>query len=400
MGRLLLVAEDGYGVRVIDVLPRHGQGGPHDGAPALHGPRTVGRFETSARITAITAVPQRFYVATDEYVTEVDARDLRRPAPARIVRVATPVRALAANGSNLYVLGLDGLRVLSLAAFASSAGGEVHPALRGSSMVLAGRTLRIAAGSAGIVSWRDATPLAQLHPVSVENNFFSPASVTIDVGDWIQWTNSAGFHNVFSCNPGQTGCAGSSSTETFTSGPPAPPLWEYSYQFTLPGPNPYICQSHATTMAGLVTVSGASASPPVVPDGTNGTPMRVSKLDPSGATLSVSWDTSSCTGAADHEILYGVGSRLPNTPGGLYWLQGAQCSLGLDSPYAWSGVPDPSIDETRLLWWLVVATDAVDTEGPWGADSTGIERSGIGTNGSSNRCGITDKDLGNPCGSR
>ena len=31
-------------------------------------------------------------------------------------------------------------------------------------------------------------------------------------------------------------------------GPPAPGLWIYSYTFQLPGANPYVCQSHATTM--------------------------------------------------------------------------------------------------------------------------------------------------------
>jgi len=239
----------------------------------------------------------------------------------------------------------------------------------------------------------------QLHEVSVQNNFFSPAELTIEVGDFVRWTNVSGFHNVFSCNPGQTGCAGQSSTETFASGPPANPPWVYTYQFQQVGSNPYVCQSHATTMTGVVTVQAPPPSPPVVPDGgAGGSPLLVAKLDPQASTLSVAWDATACPEAVDHHLLYAVGSRLPATPGGFYFPQGGECSLGLVSPHVWNAVPDPSGDVTRMLWYLVVANDGVSTEGSWGQDSAGNERSNFGATGASNRCGMSEKDLGNTCG--
>ena len=42
--------------------------------------------------------------------------------------------------------------------------------------------------------------------------------------------------------------------------------------------------------------------------------------------------------------------------------------------------------------------DGVDTEGSWGQDSLGNQRSTFGVNGASGRCGMTDKDLSNSCG--
>jgi len=239
---------------------------------------------------------------------------------------------------------------------------------------------------------------AQLHEVTVGNNFFSPASLTIEVGDFVRWTNPSGFHNIFSCNSGQIGCAGQDSTETFESGVPTLGPWVYTYQFLLPGQNPYICQPHATTMAGFVTVNVAPASPPVVPDGAVGTPMLVSKLNPQATSLSIAWDAGSCGGAADHHILFGVGSRLAATPGFPYFLRGGECSIGLISPHVWNDVLDPISDDTRMLWYLVVADDGVGIEGSWGEDSAGNERSTFGLNGSSVRCGMTDKDLTNNCG--
>jgi plastocyanin len=239
---------------------------------------------------------------------------------------------------------------------------------------------------------------AQLHEVTVGNNFFSPANLTIEVGDFVRWTNLSGFHNIFSCNSGQIGCAGQDSTEDFDSGAPTVGPWVYTYQFQLPGQNPYVCQPHATTMAGSITVNVAPASPPVVPDGAVGTPVLVSKLNPQATSLSIAWDTDSCGGAADHHILFGVGSRLPGTPGGLYFLRGGECSLGLISPHVWTDVLDPITDTSRLLWYLVVADDGVMTEGSWGEDSTGNERSTFGDPGASGHCEMTDKDLSNTCG--
>ncbi len=111
-----------------------------------------------------------------------------------------------------------------------------------------------ALAAAGLSTAAGAQP--QVHSVIVANDFFSPRILEIEVGDTVQWTNASGLHNVFSCVPQQLGCD-TTATETFVSGPPDLPIWTYSYTFQLPGSNPYICQSHAPFMTGLVEVSAA-----------------------------------------------------------------------------------------------------------------------------------------------
>jgi hypothetical protein len=152
----------------------------------------------------------------------------------------------------------------------------------------------------------------------------------------------------------------------------------------------------------LMQNSGVAAPvpPPAVPAcGSAGTPLHVGKLDPAGLGLVLSFDASSCPDVADHHVLYGWGSQLPAVPGGLFALAGARCGIGTDSPFHWLASPDPASNPSRLLWLLVVARDHAVTEGSWGEDGAGNERAGPGTHGASNRCGVTDKDLANGCGS-
>ena len=148
-----------------------------------------------------------------------------------------------------------------------------------------------------------------------------------------------------------------------------------------------------------MTVAETVASPPGVPDGsTAGVAMTVDKLDPSGASLSVAWDTTHCGDATNYRILVGTGEQLPVAPVRTYGLTESVCGLGITSPFAWPGVPDPSSDPRGLIWWIVAASDGGSFEGSWGSDSSGAERMGPGPWGSSGRCGATSKDLGNSCG--
>lgn len=71
------------------------------------------------------------------------------------------------------------------------------------------------------------------HDVAVENNFFNPLELTIDVGDTVRWTNNSGFHDVVS----------TSGPESFSSGDPGT-NWEYSFTFTTPGTYEYTCTIH------------------------------------------------------------------------------------------------------------------------------------------------------------
>jgi plastocyanin len=270
--------------------------------------------------------------------------------------------------------------------------------------VSAGRLRYVAAGDEGLLLFRDQTEGAQLHSVNVLNDFFSPQQLDIAVGDSVKWSNAAGFHNVRSCFPQQNGCDDQTSNESFGSGPPADPIWSYTYEFQLPGSNPYLCQSHAPFMTGFVEVN--ATTPPGVPDGTIGTPLTVAKLDASGSVLSVAWDTTSCWGATDHQILYGVGDQLPGVLGGTVGLTGAQCSIGVVSPFVWS-LP-PELLDPQLVWWIVVTTNGQSLHvaarvGDGGVatavmDALGDVRSVPVPFGSSGECGIGAKDLSNPCG--
>ena len=77
------------------------------------------------------------------------------------------------------------------------------------------------------------------------------SSLTIEVGDTVTWFwHSNGFHNVVSQ---------SSATENFNSGTPQGNGFSFSHTFTQEGTNDYVCQPHAGSMFGTITV---------VPDGT------------------------------------------------------------------------------------------------------------------------------------
>jgi plastocyanin len=271
------------------------------------------------------------------------------------------------------------------------------PQWRPAAIARAGRLLYVAAGDAGILQYLDVTAQAQLHSVTVNNNFFSPRVLNLLPGDSVRWTNSAGFHNVFSCVTGQSGCT-AAANETFTSGPGAGPPWIYAYTFQQEGQNPYVCQPHSPAMTGFVNVSEPVVHPPAVPDGTSGTAMTVEQVDAGANTLRVYWDTVTCTGAAGHQIIYGNGSQLPSAPGGAFALSGAICDLGTVAPSVWSDSPDPAGDPSGLLWWLIVATDDSVTEGSWGRDSAGNERVGPESGGSSGQCGVLWKETVEPCG--
>ncbi len=145
------------------------------------------------------------------------------------------------------------------------------------------------------------------------------------------------------------------------------------------------------------SVDASPPPPPAVPDGTGvTTPLTVVALDSTGSSLSLSWDTSTCTGADEHHIVFGEGSMLPASPGGTFGVTGSVCSIS-SSPFTWNSVP-AATDGTRLLWWVMVVDDGTGIEGSWGLDSAGNERIGPGPGGSSGVCGVTSKQVTNVCG--
>jgi hypothetical protein len=149
-----------------------------------------------------------------------------------------------------------------------------------------------------------------------------------------------------------------------------------------------------------IVFTSSPPSPPVVPDGTTGTPVLLSKLSPDGSDIGVSWDTATCSGNLGHHIIYGGSAGFPAALPGPYLLAGGVCDLGASSPFVWSGSPDAAVLDPakKLLWMLVVADDGATIEGSWGRSSAAAERNGTGPDGSSGECGILDKSVTNTCG--
>lgn len=92
------------------------------------------------------------------------------------------------------------------------------------------------------------------HDVSVANGSFTPASLEIEVGDIVRWTNNGGFHSVdandvtFPDNP-----------ESFGN-PAGAAGWVYEYTFTESGFYEYRCGIHTATMFGDITVSAGDVT--------------------------------------------------------------------------------------------------------------------------------------------
>jgi len=116
--------------------------------------------------------------------------------------------------------------------------------------------------------------------------------------------------------------------------------------------------------------------------------LRVGKT---GSVLQLTWP--GCASAA-HSLLYGFRSQLPLSYSGTYGLTGSVCNVA-SSPFSWSGSPTPTAG--NFIWFLIVAHDGGQLEGPWGKNSGGIDRNGPGPGGSSGVCHVM-KALANPCG--
>ena len=96
---------------------------------------------------------------------------------------------------------------------------------------------------------------ATVHNVSVGSNFFNPASLTINQGDTVVWTNTGGNHNVDGTDV--------TNPVSFINGPASSSAWTYQYIFTVPGTYNYVCTPHAPGMAGSVTVNAVAQVAPL-----------------------------------------------------------------------------------------------------------------------------------------
>ena len=99
-----------------------------------------------------------------------------------------------------------------------------------------------------------------LHTVNGGNFYYSPQTLTINVGDTVSWINDGGFHNVnFDINT----ISGSSfsNPESFSS-TPTNDVDMYTYVFTIPGTYDYDCsvgQHAANGMVGTIIVNSSTA---------------------------------------------------------------------------------------------------------------------------------------------
>jgi len=97
------------------------------------------------------------------------------------------------------------------------------------------------------------------HTVEVSNNIFTPADLTINVGESVRWVNVQGFHNV----------NGSQATYPdnpvgFRNGDAASGAWMFDFTFDTEGVYDYQCDPHVGVgMVGTITVVGEM--PPAIP---------------------------------------------------------------------------------------------------------------------------------------
>jgi plastocyanin len=86
-------------------------------------------------------------------------------------------------------------------------------------------------------------------------NTFTPKTVTINVGESVNWRNDSGFHNVVFDD---------GSFESPANPEPTP--WTASRRFDTPGEHKYYCEQHGNKggvgMAGTVIVQGGAPPPP------------------------------------------------------------------------------------------------------------------------------------------
>jgi plastocyanin len=91
--------------------------------------------------------------------------------------------------------------------------------------------------------------------VSIGDNFFSPASLTITQGSTVVWTNNGNSsHTVTSGTP-------SSSPGTIFDSPNMTHGQTFSFRFTEAGTFSYFCRVHGSSMAGTITVTAAGGEP-------------------------------------------------------------------------------------------------------------------------------------------
>jgi len=121
--------------------------------------------------------------------------------------------------------------------------------------MIAGLGSMVAAGVIGVgLAWRANVANAATTSVSTDNYFFSPSSLTVNVGDTVTWTNPTGIQHT------------STSDTGVWSSPVLNPGGVFSFTFMNPGVFSYHCTFHSGFgMVGTITVLEAATPTTSVP---------------------------------------------------------------------------------------------------------------------------------------
>ncbi|MGH9456903.1 MAG: plastocyanin/azurin family copper-binding protein [Thermoanaerobaculia bacterium] len=105
------------------------------------------------------------------------------------------------------------------------------------------------------------------HSVEVRDDFFSPATLTIQEGDSVTWTNFGNMPHNVRANDGSFRCANGCDGQG-GNGTASAAQWSFTLTFDDPGTIPYFCEVHGTPTAGMrgtVIVEGSGEPPPGTP---------------------------------------------------------------------------------------------------------------------------------------
>ena len=139
-----------------------------------------------------------------------------------------------------------------------------------------------------VLAWPGAAAIAADQAVSARDDYFSPTSVSILVGETVTWHNAGtNPHNVIA-DDGSFKVGGTPGTHS-----PSPAPWTDSYTFNTPGTFRYYCSQHGTR--GGVGMSGKV----VVIDPNDRTPPKISGLKAKPGTLCTK-KTSNCKHPGTH----------------------------------------------------------------------------------------------------
>jgi len=128
------------------------------------------------------------------------------------------------------------------------------------------------------------SPAVGSAPVSIGDNFYSPATITVSVGEAVLWTNNGGAQHTTT-----------SVSNVWDSGVMNPGQ-QFSFTFNSPGTFHYICSIHGTAMSGdIIVVDGCVPSP--TPTSTR-TPTFTRTATPTRTPTSPPTDTPTVTSTA------------------------------------------------------------------------------------------------------